>query len=591
VNARRVALRLLLIGSVAGAVALAGHGYRHSIRHEVEAPFRRDLRHLEALDARLDRELLRSRAGLVMHYDGLTSAFRELRLTSEQVATVPDLGFDPGPELGAALGRIGELIREEELNLELFKSVNAILRNSRQYYPALLDEVRDTLAQTPGGEALAPRLAAVTGALAHLDAAPANDAVALLGKALDELGSASRAAALPEGSIPGSAPRASADVTTGTPANPREEIELVLQHGHIIVDHFANVDRLVARVLALPLGDEIARATARYEQSYAAALSRGQLHFALLTLLIALAVVSGLVEIIARVRADARALGQAKDELERANRAIDRERQREHQLNELKTRFVSATSHEFRTPLTTILSSSQMLATYGERWDAERRMTHFERITTAAQHMTEMLEEILLIGRAEMGVLATHPVEIDLQDFSKQLIDTLSRAAGRQGAIEITLSGSPKAQLDRRLLTHVLGNLLENALKYSEPNSKVGLELGVEGAGLLCVVRDSGVGIPEHDLPHLFDSFYRGQNVGSTAGSGLGLAVVKRALDVQGGSIEVRSECGRGTTVRVWLPLEPSAEQRPEPGVAHEPAELAPAPPFNERSSIRSAIR
>ena len=155
-----------------------------------------------------------------------------------------------------------------------------------------------------------------------------------------------------------------------------------------------------------------------------------------------------LVEVVARARADARALRQAKAELERANRALERERQREQQQNELKTRFVSATSHEFRTPLTTILSSSQMLATYGERWDAERRMTHFERITTAAHHMTEMLEEILLIGRAEMGVLAAHPVEIDLRDFCKSLIETLSRAAGRQGSPRAAAALAPGASFE-----------------------------------------------------------------------------------------------------------------------------------------------
>lgn len=595
----RLPLRLALIASVIGAAALGVQGYRHSIRHDIEAPFRRDLRRLEALDARLDRELLRSRAGLVMHYDGLTSAFRELRRTARQVSRVPELGFDPGPELGAALARIAGLIREEELNLELFKSVNAILRNSRQYYPALLDEVRGTLENTPGGEVLAPRLAALTGALAHLDAAPANDAVALLAQALTELESASRSAALPEPVLPAGPPnpalpaasRSAAVATTSVPANPREEIELLLQHGRIIVDHFANVDRLVARVLELPLADEIARASAGYEQSYAAALRRSQAHIALLTALIGLAVVLGLVEVIARARADARAIGEARDELERANRALDRERQREHQQNELKTRFVSATSHEFRTPLTTILSSSQMLATYGERWDAARRMTHFERITTAAHHMTEMLEEILLIGRAEMGVLAAHPVEIDLQEFSRGLIETLARAAGRPGAIELSISGEPRAQLDRRLLTHVLGNLLENALKYSDADSKVGLQLSSERDGVRCVVSDTGVGIPEHDLPHLFDSFYRGQNVGATAGTGLGLAVVKRAVDVQGGSIEVKSECGRGTSVHVWLPLAPNVAQSSELEPRADRPDAAGPLSFSQRSSIRSAIR
>lgn len=572
----RLALRVLFIAAVSGAGALAMHGSRHALRHGVAAQYHRDLRRLEALDARLDRELLRSRAGLVMHYDTLTSAFRELRSTAGRVARVPELGFDPGPELHAALGRVDQLIREQELSLERFKSVNAILRNSRQYYPVLLDEVRGSSQRTPGAEVLRPSLEAVMRALAHFDAAPASDAVALLASALSELESASRAL-----------PPLSASV--------RDEIDLVSQHGHIIVDHFAGVDQLVGRVLALPLSDEISRATASYEQGHAAALRRDTLQASLLATLIASAIVLGLVEVVARARADARALRDAKGELERANRALEHERQREQQQNELKTRFVSATSHEFRTPLTTILSSSQMLATYGERWGAERRMTHFERITTAAHHMTEMLEELLLIGRAEMGVLAAQPVELDLRDFCKGLIETLSRAAARQGSIELSLSGPGRVLLDQRLLTHVLGNLLENAMKYSEPGSRVCLQVSAEASGVRCVVSDAGVGIPESDIPRLFDSFYRGQNVGSAAGSGLGLAVVKRAVDVQGGSIEVQSECGHGTTVSVWLPHPSNAAPSPEsgpPSVESRPSAVATSPsPFGPGAAIRSANR
>jgi signal transduction histidine kinase len=570
---QRLVLRSLLLAAVTGAAALGAHVERHGIRHDVEAAYRRDLRHLDALGAELDRELLRSRAGLVMHYDALTRGFQELRRTTRQTASPPsELGFEPGPELYAALHRLEALLRDEALLLDHFKSDNAILRNSRQYYPVLLDELRDRLARVPGTEPVRERLAAILSALAHLDAAPANDAVALLSVALDELSRAGPGSSLGAG-----------------------EVELVLKHGRLIVDHHASVDQLVARVLALPVAAEIARATHGYEQSYGAALRRGQLQISLLTGLIAAAVVLGLFEVIARVRADARALRQAKAELERANLALDRERQREHQLNELKTRFVSATSHEFRTPLTTILSSSQMLASYGERWDAERRMTHFDRISTAAHHMTEMLEEILLIGRAEMGVLAPSPVALDLHDFSRSLVETLSRAAGRQGSVELDFSGERSVSLDRRLLTHVFGNLVENALKYSEAPSLVSLRVSVGGAGVNCIVTDRGVGIPESDLPRLFDSFYRGQNVGSIAGSGLGLAVVKRAVDVQGGTIEVQSECGRGTTVTVWLPLGPSAsssdrrgDSNPNGGAVAEPrpaAELAPS------SRVRSAVR
>jgi signal transduction histidine kinase len=534
----RLALRLLLVAAVGGAAALSLHGYEHSIGHTVEARYRRDLRHLDALEARLDREVLRSRAGLVLHYDALTEAFRELRQTARGVSVVPaELGFDPGPELSAALARITRLVDEDEVIIERFKSVNAILRNSRQYYPVVLDQLRARLEAEPGADRLRPGLEAVVGALGRFDASPARDAVSRLSSSLAELERSSR----------------------GLGARVPDEVGVVLAHGALVVEHSAAVDGLVAQALAMPLSDEIGRAVVSYERSYVAALHRGQLHVSLLAALVATAILLGSAELIARARADARALRQARDELERANQALERERAREQQQNELKTRFVSATSHEFRTPLTTILSSSQMLATYGERWDAERRQTHFERITTAAFHMTEMLEEILLIGRAEMGVLAANPVELDLHEFCRTLVEGLSRAAQRSGAVELSLAGERWVQLDRRLLTHVLGNLVENALKYSEPASTVRLSVTVRDSGVECVVEDTGIGMAEADIPHLFDSFYRGQNVGTVAGTGLGLAVVKRAIDVQGGSIEVQSDYGRGTVVRVWLPLDAGA--------------------------------
>jgi hypothetical protein len=309
----RLLLRSLLVVTVSGAVALAAHAYRHAIQHDVEASYRRDLRRLETLGAQVDRELLRSRAGLVMHYDSLTRSFRELVETTRRVRVPPPkLGFDPGPELSDALGRVEALLRDEEVLLDHFKSDNAILRNSRQYYPALLDELRGRLSGTVGSAPLMERLKGVVGALVHLDAAPAADAVGLLSAALLELERESAHAA---------------DVP--------DEVGLVLRHGAVIAHRHVAVDRHVAELLALPVASETARASTRYEQAYGAALSGAQRRISWLSGLIAAAVVLGLMEVIARVRADARALREATGELERANRALDRERQREQQLNEL----------------------------------------------------------------------------------------------------------------------------------------------------------------------------------------------------------------------------------------------------------------
>lgn len=252
--------------------------------------------------------------------------------------------------------------------------------------------------------------------------------------------------------------------------------------------------------------------------------------------------------------------------LQSANRALEREREQLREQTRLRARFVSGISQEFRTPLTNILSSSRMLSSYGERWSGERRQEHFDRISASAVHLKEMLEELLVIGRADVGNLVATPEPLDLQGFCEHLIETstrgvgprgepLSLAAGAARRVRFSFRGERKVCLDQRLLTHVLGNLLDNALKYSSPKSEVGLHVTVSDGGLRCVVQDSGVGISADELPRLFQTFRRGRNVGNVPGSGLGLAVARRALQAQGGKIEVHSEPGRGSEFVIWLPL------------------------------------
>jgi signal transduction histidine kinase len=222
--------------------------------------------------------------------------------------------------------------------------------------------------------------------------------------------------------------------------------------------------------------------------------------------------------------------------------------------------------------------------------------------------MSQMLDEILLIGRAEVGALVPVPLCFDLRDFCEALIESTVRGVRRRrrapmragdalletlppsaaaGALDrvpvakpntppvrLWFEGEREVCLDQRLLTHVLGNVLENALKYSAPDGEIGLRVEVSPSRLQLVVQDAGIGIDASDLAHLFGAFQRGKNVGTVGGSGLGLAAVKRALDAQGGSIEIQSEAGRGTTVSVWLPLAaaPEGADAAEPPTAERAA-------------------
>ncbi|MEY2929936.1 MAG: hypothetical protein RL033_685 [Pseudomonadota bacterium] len=530
---------------------LAADGRSQGIDGQAEIGYRSELRRLEALAAELDRELLRCRSGLTPHYDDLGLVFADLRELQNRLTRAPaGLGFMPGPELSAALVRVSALSRDQQQWLESFQTENTLLRSSRQGLSPLLDAFRARLLATPGSEPVSAQLTTLFAALAQLDVAPTRDAVLRLSVALDGL------------------ERAAAQSAAGWSS----EAELVLQQGRLIAQHLPRTEELLAQLLSLPLGPAIQSALDGYQQSYREAEGRVQLRNALLAGFSVLALALGLWLLLLQLRSSARALRCAQYELrvvqsslESASRSLEGERRREREQSRLKARFVSATSQELRTPLTSILSSSRMLSSYGERWSNERRQEHYDRISAAAVHMKEMLEELLVIGRAEVGKLVALPGPLDLRGFCQQLVDTLTRAAGPAGEplslapaarrVRFSFRGERKVCLDQRLLTHVLGNLLENALKYSRASSEVGLHVSVGEGGVRCVVQDAGVGISAEELPKLFQTFRRGRNVGNVPGSGLGLAVARRAVQAQGGKIEVHSAPGKGSEFVVWLPL------------------------------------
>lgn len=243
------------------------------------------------------------------------------------------------------------------------------------------------------------------------------------------------------------------------------------------------------------------------------------------------------------------------------NLRIALEKQRE--LAELKSRFISMASHEFRTPLTTILSSSELLKLYGERLPASEKTEIMESIETAVRRMTSMLDDVLVIGRAEDGKIEFRPTHLRLRPFCETLIDEVVQGESRQGrggrTVELRINGDPTAYLDGRLVQHILANLLSNAIKYSPAGGNVEFEVCAQPEAVEFRVSDSGIGIPEEDLSRLFETFRRGGNVGNIGGTGLGLAIVKNYVDMHGGCISVASTVGRGSCFTVTLPHAPAA--------------------------------
>lgn len=240
----------------------------------------------------------------------------------------------------------------------------------------------------------------------------------------------------------------------------------------------------------------------------------------------------------------------------RAIEALEATLEKERELNELKSRFISTASHELRTPLAAIQSSAELLERFQERWPVEKREALFRRIQANVRVMTRLLDDVLLLGRAEPGNGVFHPQPIDPYALVGSVLDEVRLGAGVQHRLifrgeigEVPLVG------DEKLLRIVLTNLLNNAVKYSPAGSVVLTRAWQEGERLVLSVSDRGIGIPEADLPRLFEPFHRASNVEARSGTGLGLAIVKRIVDLHAGTIDVTSVEGEGTTFTLGLPF------------------------------------
>ncbi len=229
---------------------------------------------------------------------------------------------------------------------------------------------------------------------------------------------------------------------------------------------------------------------------------------------------------------------------------------REMELSRLKSNFVSMVSHEFRTPLGIIQSSAELLQDFFQRMQPAEREEQLESITRNTRRMAGMMEEILVLSRLDAGKLDFQPSALDLSSFCRRVVDEVHSATNRLCPVELSLASDlPRARADERLLGHILTNLLSNAVKYSEPGASARFRVEREGTAALFVIRDEGIGIPKNDQQMLFTAFHRGANVGNRAGTGLGLLLVKRCVELHQGKVWIESKVGDGTTVTVRLPV------------------------------------
>ncbi|BAQ61084.1 chromatic acclimation sensor CcaS [Geminocystis sp. NIES-3708] len=238
--------------------------------------------------------------------------------------------------------------------------------------------------------------------------------------------------------------------------------------------------------------------------------------------------------------------------LKEVHKALEREKE----LNIVKTRFFSMASHEFRTPLSTVLAAAQVLenATTHSH-NPQKQLRNLHRIQNAVKNMVQLLDDILTINRAETGNLEFNPQPLALENFCRQFMEEIKLSTNTQHHLKFICQGKRiDVCLDEKLLRSILANLLSNAIKYSPQNSSIYLYLIFHSDKIQIKVRDKGVGISPEDMREIFEPFYRGQNVRHLTGTGLGLVVVKKCVDLHSGSITIRSQMNKGTTVKIILP-------------------------------------
>ena len=230
--------------------------------------------------------------------------------------------------------------------------------------------------------------------------------------------------------------------------------------------------------------------------------------------------------------------------------------EKEKELNALKTRFVSMASHEFRTPLSTILSSVELVEAYQNINQEPKRVRHINRIKNAVNNLTDILKDFLSLSRLEEGKIEAQPEWFTFQVFCESVIEEMTTLL-KTGQIlnHEDNVGSKEIFMDKKLLKNILFNLISNAIKYSNENQTISCMTSIVGDHLEIVIQDEGKGIPEEDQPHLFTRFFRAKNVENIKGTGLGLNIVKRYLELMDGNITFKSTQGEGTTFYVTIPL------------------------------------
>ncbi|WP_460555291.1 PAS domain-containing sensor histidine kinase [Ferruginibacter profundus] len=236
-------------------------------------------------------------------------------------------------------------------------------------------------------------------------------------------------------------------------------------------------------------------------------------------------------------------LVQLQDSKEELTKALSKEKE----LSDLKSRFVSMASHEFRTPLSTILSSASLVAKYTETVQQENRDKHIQRIKTSVNNLTDLLNEFLSIGKIEDGKITAHYTQFNIKEMLETVCAEMQNLVKPGQHIQYTHTGDAIVNLDPALLRNVILNLLSNAIKFSPEKGIITIASATKQDEIVITVKDSGIGISKEDQEHLFERFFRGTNASNIQGTGLGLHIVSKYIELMDGQISYTSELEKGT--------------------------------------------
>jgi PAS domain S-box-containing protein len=247
-------------------------------------------------------------------------------------------------------------------------------------------------------------------------------------------------------------------------------------------------------------------------------------------------------------------LQEAIRELEKSRNELSSALEKEKDLNDLKSRFISMASHEFRTPLTTILSSASLIAEYNKPEQVDKKDKHINRIKSAVNNLNDILSDFLSISKLEEGKVHADLKKFDLQHLIEEVLGDMQLSIKRGQKLNYVHEGEKLVFLDPKLIKNILINLISNSIKFTEENKEINISSKTEIETIFLIVEDQGIGISEEDQKHLFERFYRGKNAFNIQGTGLGLHIVGNYIDLMQGHLHLRSELNKGTNITITFP-------------------------------------